>query len=45
MTVYVVWDTHGADDPVVFTSADDALDYYLADKDYRKISKVELSTL
>jgi hypothetical protein len=43
MTVYVVWDTHGSDDPVVFTSADDALEYYLADKDYRKINKVELS--
>ena len=43
MIIYVVWDTNGEDDPVLFTSPDDALDFYLVDKDYRKISKVEVS--
>jgi hypothetical protein len=42
MTIYLVWDTDGEDDPVVFTSADDALEYYLVDRDFRRIKKIEL---
>jgi hypothetical protein len=43
MIVYVVWDTNGYDSPVLFTDADEALEFYLEDIDYRKINKVELS--
>tara|TARA_R110000822_G_scaffold291650_1_gene413596 strand:+ start:556 stop:690 length:135 start_codon:yes stop_codon:yes gene_type:complete len=42
MTIYLVWDTDGDDDPVVFTSAEDALEYYLTDTDYRRVKRVEL---
>ena len=41
--IYIVFDTDCEDDPEVFTSAEDAIDYFLVDTTYRKLKKVDLA--
>ena len=43
MIIYVVWDNDWDIEPLLFLSADDALEYYLVDKIDRRINKVEVS--
>ena len=45
MTIYIVFDTDQHDDPQVFTSSEEALDYYLIDTNFRTIKKVDLDNL
>tara|TARA_R110002126_G_scaffold273258_1_gene417765 strand:- start:75 stop:221 length:147 start_codon:yes stop_codon:yes gene_type:complete len=45
MTIYIVFDTDHQDDPQVFTSSEEALDYYLIDTNFRTIKKVDLDNL